>query len=68
MRKQLFSHYNIGTIVSVIFQERLGVMWGYPSETLCEHSYSQSLNYNFKSPCIVSRDMQSKSQYLRITV
>ena len=42
-RKQLFSRYNMGSIMSVIFEERLWGHAGYPFETLRKHSYSRSL-------------------------
>src|SRR5215510_1475746 len=43
MSKQLFYRYNIGSIMSVIFKERLRGHAGYPFETLHKHSYSPSL-------------------------
>jgi hypothetical protein len=43
MRKELFSRYNIESILSVIFQEKLRGHAGYPFETLRKYSYSRSL-------------------------
>jgi hypothetical protein len=43
MSKQLFYRYNIGSTMTVIFQERLRSHAGCPFETLRKHSYSPSL-------------------------
>jgi antirestriction protein len=67
MCKQIFSRYNIGSIMSVIFQKDCGVMLG----TLLKLYVNIPTHHNllqFKRPCTVSRDMQSKSQYLGITL
>jgi len=68
MRKQLFSRYNIGSIMSAIFQERLRGHAGYPFETLRKHSYSLSLTTISKFRALYHVICNQKSQYFRITV
>jgi hypothetical protein len=43
MSKELLSRYNIGSVMSVFFQESLRGHAGYPFETIRKHSYLQSL-------------------------